>query len=213
LKEQKLGDADDALKHARLLADLVVGAFFTHEKDKDREKERAKRVDAFAAWKKSGETEVPEQLAAWQRERRNPAPPEGEAEPERHAVPAFHWMLEFPEVFYAERPDPLDVDQVNRAAYMDAFIGNPPYRGGLLVSGTFGNGYMAWLKDVVPTNSGKADLAAAFLLRAAALLGPNGTLGLVTTSTIGQGDTREAGLAALLGRGATIFCATRKLCN
>ena len=25
-------------------------------------------------------------------------------------------MLEYPEVFYAERPDPLDDDQINRAA-------------------------------------------------------------------------------------------------
>jgi len=36
LKETKLSDAEDALRHARLLADLVVGAFFAHDKDKDR---------------------------------------------------------------------------------------------------------------------------------------------------------------------------------
>jgi hypothetical protein len=32
-------------------------------------------------------------------------------------------MIEMPEVFYAERPDPLEQDRVSRAAYMDAFVG------------------------------------------------------------------------------------------
>jgi hypothetical protein len=38
--------------------------------------------------------------------------------------------VEFPEVFYGERPDPLDGGQVNRVAWMDAFVGNPPFHGG-----------------------------------------------------------------------------------
>jgi hypothetical protein len=191
LKEQKLGDAEDALKHARLLADFVVGAFFAHEKDKDREKERVARVAAFAAWKQSGEAEVPDQLVAWQREL-------------RARVPAFHWMLEFPEVFYAERPDPLDGDQVNRAAYMDAFVGNPPFLGGTMISTFHGDAYLNWLAQLAGRKGDRADLVAYFFILGHRMLGVHGALGFVATNTIAQGDTREVSLAPLIARGAAI---------
>jgi hypothetical protein len=94
-KEAHLENASDALRHARLLADLIVGAFFAHAKPKDRNAERQRRLDAFQAWKGSGDLEIPTQLLDWQHQI-------------RARIPVFHWMLEFPEVFYAERPDPLD---------------------------------------------------------------------------------------------------------
>ena len=203
LKEQKLSDADDALSHARLLADLVVGAFFAHEKDKDREKERARRVDAFATWKMSGEATPPAQLLEWQRELR-----EGVEGERSHAVPAFHWMLEFPEVFYAERPDPLDENQVNRAAYMDAFVGNPPFAGKNRITEANGEGYIEWLQALHPGSHGAADLSAHFFLRAGSLLGAHGTLGLIATNTIAQGDTRESGLKPMVASGDVIYDAT-----
>lgn len=198
LKEQKLADADDALKHARLLADLVVGAFFAHDKDKDRNKERAKRVDAFFTWKKNGDIEIPEQLLAWQDELRD-------------RLPAFHWMLEFPEVFYAERPDPLDDNQVNRAAYMDAFVGNPPFMGGSQLSGEFGDAYLAWVLAVHEGSHGNGDLSAHFFRRAGTLLGKHGTIGLIATNTIGQGDTRDTGLKPMVVGGDAIYDATPSL--
>ncbi|MFO0710811.1 MAG: DNA methyltransferase [Sandaracinus sp.] len=198
LKEQKLADANDALGHARLLADLVVGAFFAHEKDKDREKERARRVDAFAAWKRSAEVEVPAELLAWQHDL-------------RARVPAFHWMLEFPEVFYAERPDPLDSDQVNRAAYMDAFIGNPPFAGKNGITEANGEGYIEWLQAAHVAASGAADLSAHFFRRAGALLGAHGTIGLIATNTIAQGDTRDSGLRHMVRQGDKVYDATRSM--
>ena len=42
---------------------------------------------------------------------------------------AFHWPLEFPEVFHGKRPDPLDAEQTNKTAWMDGFVGNPPFVG------------------------------------------------------------------------------------
>jgi hypothetical protein len=211
LKEQKLGDADDALKHARLLADLVVGAFFAHEKDKDREKERVRRVDAFVTWKKSGETEVPAQLLSWQHDLRHPPPTARDDDSARHAVPAFHWMLEFPEVFYAERPDPLDGDQVNRAAHMDAFVGNPPFMGGSKISGEIGLAYRDWLNKTHSAAEGRGDLSAHFLWRAYRLLGTHGAAGFVTTNSIAQGDTRATGLQPIVARAGRIFDATASL--
>jgi hypothetical protein len=126
-------------------------------------------------------------------------------------IPVFHWMLEFPEVFYAERPDPLDDARVNRAAYVDGFVGNPPFMGGMQVSGEFGPSYAAWLLAIHERASGNADLVAHFFRRAASLLGQNGTLGMLATNTIAQGDTRETGLKRLLSDGWTIFEATRSM--
>jgi hypothetical protein len=198
LKETKLSDAEDALGHARLLADLVVGAFFAHDKDKDREAERKRRIEAFAQWKASGDTEVPEGLLAQQRAL-------------RARVPAFHWMLEFPEVFYAERPDPLDDGQVNRAAYMDAFVGNPPFAGKNGISEANGDGYIDWLMLVYAPAHGNADLSAYFFRRTASLLGAHGSVGLISTNTIAQGDTRDTGLREVVAHGAVIHAATTEL--
>lgn len=190
LKEQKLGDADDALAHARLLADLVVGAFFAHEKDKAREQERKARIEAFAAWKASGEPAIPEELLAWQREIRG-------------RLPVFHWMLELPEVFYAERPDPLDEDQRNRAAYMDAFVGNPPFAGKNGITEANGEGYVSWLMARHPEVQGhpNVDLCGYFLRRAGSLSGAHGALGMVATNTVAQGDTRLIALKHMIVEG------------
>ncbi len=44
-------------------------------------------------------------------------------------LPAFHWMIEFPEVFYAGRRDPLAGDGAEKPGFIDAFVGNPPFMG------------------------------------------------------------------------------------
>lgn len=197
-KERRTADADDALSHARLLGDLIVGAFFAHEKEKERDKERQRRVDAFVRWKKSAATEIDPQLVEWQDEI-------------RARVPVFHWMLEFPEVFYAERPDPLDGDQVNRAAYMDAFVGNPPFMDKNTISSTLGERFIRWLQAVHAPSHGNADVSAHFFRLAEKLIGSHGTVGLIATNTIAQGDTRATGLAEILRRGCVVFCAITSL--
>jgi len=128
----------------------------------------------------------------------------------RERVPAFHWMVEFPEVFYAERPDPLEDEEVNRAAFLDAFVGNPPFLGGKSISTNAGDEYSEWLAML--HQAGKnGDLSAHFFRRAHTLLGRHGTLGLIATNTIAQGDTRAAGLQVLVNNGHTIYAATRSL--
>jgi hypothetical protein len=190
-KARLFWDAQDALNRVRLIADLVVGAFFAHEKDKDREVERARREGLVRAWLGSGDP-PPEELLEMQAAL-------------RARLPAFHWMVEFPEVFYAERPDPLDADQVNRAAYMDAFVGNPPFAGKNGISHANGNRYLPWLASVHEGSHGNADLSAHFFRRASTLLGQHGTLGLIATNTIAQGDTRSTGLQYLTSHGAVIY--------
>ena len=118
-KKLLLEDADDALRRVRLIADLIVGAFFSTTKDKDREKERTRRLGLVTRWlDEGGESwgDRYEELDALRQELAG-------------RIATFHWMIEFPEVFYAERPDPLVGDAINRVAFIDAFVGNPPFAG------------------------------------------------------------------------------------
>ncbi|WP_437877947.1 DNA methyltransferase [Sorangium sp. So ce513] len=197
-KERLLWDAQDALDRVRLIGDLVVGAFFAHEKDKDREKERERRLDRVTAWLREGGP-PPDELKGMQEEIRG-------------RIPVFHWMVEFPEVFYAERPDPLDENQVNRAAYMDAFVGNPPFAGKNSITDGHGPGYVDWLMLTNQPAHGNADLCAYFLRRTTCLLGKHGSLGFIATNTISQGDTRDTGLRHLVQvAGGEVYSAHRSI--
>lgn len=107
----------------------------------------------------------------------------------------FHWPLEFPEVF--------------ADGGFDVALGNPPFMGGLKISGTLGDKYRHWLEVAYAPYGGTADLCAAFYRRAFSLLKPGGRMGMVATNTIGQGDTRESGLAVLVRQGGVITFARR----
>ncbi|HXS18511.1 MAG TPA: type IIL restriction-modification enzyme MmeI, partial [Polyangiaceae bacterium] len=198
-KKRLLGDADDALNDVRLIADLVVGAFFACDKDKDREKERTRRLDLVQRWLSESDLNKQDELKAELRALQSTLL--------ETQVP-FHWHLEFPEVFYLERPDPLDGGKVNGAAMMDAFVGNPPFLGGSAISSNFGDAYRDWLLTIHESAHGNADLSAHFYRRPALLIGSHGTIGLIATNTIGQGDTRSTGLQYLVYHGFQIFGAT-----
>ncbi len=107
----------------------------------------------------------------------------------------FHWRLEFPEVF--------------EKGGFDVVLGNPPFMGGLKVSGSFGERYRRWLEIAFAPFGGTADLCAAFYRRVFAILRRGGRMGMVATNTIGQGDTRESGLAVMLRSGGRITFARR----
>jgi hypothetical protein len=186
-----------------VIADLVVGAFFAADSDKARQAERNRRLDLVTTWLRDGGP-VPAELRDLCDELR--CDTDG-----RKAIPSFHWMVEYPEVFYGGRPDPLDKDHVNRAAWMDAFVGNPPFAGGSQVSGTFGDSYRDWLLMVHPGSHGNADLCAHFFRRADYLLGQHGTVGLIATNTISQGDTRSTGLQNMVNVGSAIYDAVRTM--
>ena len=120
-------------------------------------------------------------------------------DPDRRGRWPFHWPLEFPEVFARANPG------------FDAVIGNPPFLGGRQITTHLGARYSAWLRRQQPGSSGGADLSARFFRRGFGLLREGGTLGLIATNTIAQGDTRQAGLAWICRHGGTIFAATRRL--
>jgi hypothetical protein len=117
------------------------------------------------------------------------------AESLAHKGRYFHWCLEFADVMLG--------------GGFDVILGNPPFLGGLKISGALGDSYRRWLEVAYPPFGNRADLCAVFFRRAFELLKPNGRMGLVATNTIGQGDTRESGLAVILRNGGAITFAQR----
>ncbi len=195
-KERLLVDAADASSRARLVADVCVGAFFAGAKDKGREAERERRLALVERWL-DGDEEAGDMLRGMQHDI-------------RQRIPVFHWMLEFPEVFYDERQDPLERGKVNRAAFMDAFVGNPPFMGGTEITRHFGSPeYVSWLKNACPEAFTTTDLCAYFLRAALRMLGRHGTVGFILTNSIREGDTRLASLRPALLHGASIIYAVR----
>ncbi|MDQ3264468.1 MAG: N-6 DNA methylase [Myxococcota bacterium] len=198
-KERLLLDAEAALQRARLVGDLVVGAWFENDSDKTRKKARAERLEQVSGWLRSEEhLPPPDELLELQRELRKKLPP-------------FHWMLEFPEVFHGERPDPIDADQVNHVAWMDAFVGNPPFAGKNEITNAGGTAYLPWLQELHEGAHGNADLCVHFFRRTWDLLGKHGTVGLIATKTVAQGDSRASGLQPIVASGGEIYDATRIL--
>lgn len=197
LKAQRLFDANDATEKLRKIADVCVGAFFSEDKNKLRLNERQVREDVIRAWLE-GDEESEFRVNKWVKDIRD-----------LHAP--FHWWVEFPEVFYEERPDPMATGNAYGAAYMDGFVGNPPFAGKNTITAASGRSYIEWLKVVTPGAHGNADLSAHFFRRVAALLGEHGSFGLIATDSIAQGDTRETGLKQLLTSGWRIYDASRSI--
>jgi hypothetical protein len=110
--------------------------------------------------------------------------------------PPFHWPLEFPEVFNRENGG------------FDAFVGNPPFLGSQMISGTFGSSYKEYLAHYLTiAEAATADLIVFFFLRTFGLVRYGGFLGLLARRSLAEGKNREVGLEQLLKRGVTIHTA------
>ena len=185
MQECRHGELEKLLQQPRTIGDAVISAFFAGAKPKARETERA-RIEMLITAAGGADQEKLRQAAA-------------RLQIGEHSVRPFHWHLEFPEVFQHRNPG------------FDVIIGNPPFLGGSRVSANLAAGYSAWLLTQNEKAHGNADLVAHFFLRAFNLVRSGGAFGMIATNTIGQGDTRDTGLASILQRGGTIFHATRRL--
>lgn len=172
-KRALLAEANAALENIKMGCDIVVGARLLKLKDKEREQLLNHALLDFVTGKPL-ENELTRKAYNATRN-----------------VRAFHWFLEFPEVF-------------ERGGF-SAFVGNPPFLGGLRISTMFGDEYLRYLREAYPSSTGTADLCAFFFLRAFEHLQRNGTFGLLATNTIAQGDTRETGLDKITRDGGTIY--------
>ena len=115
-----------------------------------------------------------------------------------HPLQPFHWELEFPEAFISDNPG------------FDAIVGNPPYLGATKISGANGKTYFSWISTQIVSDADKADLIAYFVRRIASLTRKSGAFGILSTSSICEGDTRTAALVWLRERGQ-IYNAIRKM--
>ncbi len=183
--EAKYRDVETVAGDVRVIGEAVLSAFFAEEKPKAREKRRAE----IESWVSGiGEAKWDALRAAAQSLRAG-----------KHPIDPFHWNVEFPEVFQRENPG------------FDAIVGNPPFAGkNTIIAGNRPH-YLPWLQTLHEGAHGNADLVAHFFRRAFRLIRDGGAFGLIATNTIGQGDTRDSGLATLLESGGAISRATRRL--
>ncbi len=171
----------------RRVGDLVVAAFFEHDKPRARNSRVEELADRARQWLECGDGE--EALGLIQATLRT-----GE-----RGVPAFHWEIEFPEVFERENGG------------LDAIVGNPPFEGKNSIAEGHRESHPDWLKQAHEESHGNADLVAHFFRRAFGLLRQEGAFGLIATNTIARGDTRSTGLRWVCKNGGTIYAATRRL--
>jgi len=185
-KKALLQEQTQASEGLRQAGDLMVAAFFDAPKAKDRPDKQqvylALLSGAFndAALQDSIQ-EIRERLAAGEK-----------------GITPFHWDLEFPEVFGEGRGG------------FDVFVGNPPFAGKNTIAEGSPDGILDWFKQLHPESHGNADLVAHFFRRCFDLLRPGGSLGLIATNTIAQGDTRSTGLRWICLNGGTIYAARKR---
>ena len=191
-KRQTLRRNDADLKVSRLLADAVIAAGLDAGGVSGRRREKAYealRIAVSRAYPAEGEADKADasMLEAVLERGLTPTVP---TDYERwHCI---HWPLELPDV-------------IQDHGGFDAIIGNPPFLGGQKLTGAMGMNIRDWFVSVLANGTrGSADLVAYFFLRAHSLLKPTGTLGLIATNTLAQGDTRQVGLDRMVERGFTI---------
>ncbi|MCX5946862.1 MAG: hypothetical protein NTY67_01275 [Cyanobacteria bacterium] len=185
-KRQALDALNASTAYLRTVGDLLVAAFFNGKKPKDREE--LKQLYLAATLQHSSADALEEELAE---------PLEQLREGERGIRP-LHWQLAFPDVF--GRPEPG----------FDVFVGNPPFAGGKRISTVAGDSYKEWLQEISTDGNANADLVAHFFRRCFDLQRSGGSLGLIATNTIAQGDTRSTGLRWICLNGGTIYAARKR---
>ena len=191
VKAERLKRADSALDEARRAGDLCIAAFFGGDKPKPRAALRERYLDTLVAIVSA--TPLPfdkiKEVETIIAQLRKGAP---------HPVIPFHWEIEFPEVFARENGG------------FDAFVGNPPFAGRATLYGSNHEYYIDWLQVLHEGSHGNADLVAHFFRRAFVLSRNTGSVGLIATNTIGQGDTRSTGLRWICLNGGTIYAARKR---
>lgn len=171
-----LEKAEYAASQVRTYGDLVIEAFFAGSKDKERMAMLAKVWNLIASGEVAQERPRLDEMC--------------------HADPPlapFHWELEFPEVFERDNPG------------FDAIVGNPPFAGKNSTIKGNRTGFVDWIMTVHQKSHGNSDLVAHFFRTAFQYIRASGTLGLVATSRIGEGDTRTTGLDWICSNGGLLF--------
>lgn len=186
-KQRLLRRAQEVTARLALVADGLTAASLAGGKDSD-----YLSLAAFVSAASSGNDPDAQALCAWIQARLQREVGGGQHQP-------AHYPLVFPEVFNEGRTG------------FDAVVGNPPFLGCKYLASRLGGLYRDSLVRVNAGGvSGRADLAAYMLLRANEISdGRNGTVGLIGTNSLAQGDTREVGLDQVVGTGLRLYAAIK----
>jgi hypothetical protein len=185
-KREALQEMDDATAYQRCVGDLLVAAHLQGKNPKDRQELR--RIYMEPTLKTTEAAELRQLL---------PGPLQQLREGEKGIKP-LHWDLVFPDVFDRSNPG------------FDVFVGNPPFAGNNTFTQGYPEGILDWFKQLHPESGGLCDLVAHFFRRCFLLLRPGGSLGLIATNTIAQGDTRSSGLRWICLNGGEIYSARKR---
>jgi hypothetical protein len=186
-KEKENRIAEAALANTRMKAALAIAAFFDGTNTKQRE---AKLIEYRYWLERLGQDE--NAFIEVERIIR------GLTSNEKPIIP-FCWEVEFPEVFHRDNGG------------FDAFIGNPPFAGKNTTIEGNRDYFVDWLKLVHDESHGNSDLVAHFIRRTFNLIRMQGSLGLIATKTVRQGDTRSTGLRWIVNHGGVIYNAQRRV--
>lgn len=194
-KATKTRQADLAVSEIRVIGDLVVGAILAGGEKKisqevnltlaARRVKSALDLDRQSRERKQEFSELRQIAYEWL----NQGKPTSAMD--RHC---FHWAIEFPEVF--DRNTRLTASDQEDKGNFDAVVGNPPFLGAKKISPALGYDLRTYVVDQLASGtSGNSDLVSYFFLRGASI---TGSLGLIATNTISQGDTSSVGLGQIL---------------
>jgi len=186
-KHQALDDLNASTAYLRMVGDLLVAAFFNGKKPKDREE--LKQLYLEATLQHSSAEELESELAE----------PLERLRAGEKGIQPLHWQLAFPDVF--SQPE----------GGFNVFVGNPPFLGGIKISGLLGEAYLSWLQYTCESVDGNTDLCGYFFRRANALLNEQGSAGLIATNTICQGDTRRSSLSHIVKSKGSIYSAQKRM--
>jgi hypothetical protein len=187
-KRDFLAAADSAAASLKTTGDLVIAAYFAGEKPKQRQQNRDEFLHRHLELQKGDAQQIPWEINTLKQLRGGEFP-----------IRPFHWEIEFPEVFYRENPG------------FDAIMGNPPFLGGKRISGANGKSYSLFIVTLNTGSNGNCDLVAHFFRRGFAHLRNGAGMGLISTNTIAQGDTRRGGLQCLRAEQGEIYSAERRI--
>jgi hypothetical protein len=180
MKLAQLQEAEAKLLQIRSQADVAIAAFFDGCGKSKKDREALMMEYGHVV---RSEPERMIEISARLRDREKPIVP-------------FNWEVEFPEVF--------------DGAGFDAIVGNPPFAGKNTITNGNAENYLEYLKEYYAESHGNSDLVAYFFRRSFDLLKAGGSLGLIATNTIAQGDTRGTGLRFICNNGGVIYNATRR---
>ena len=185
-KKESLKKQSNDTKTIRLAGDLLIAAFFDSTRNSEIESRKENYLSLLNdfsenEFSKKSINQICQKLEIGEK-----------------GIKPFHWDLEFPEVFFQGRDG------------FDIFIGNPPFAGKNTISSSNPDRIIDWLKNLHVESHGNADIVSHFFRRCFNLTRSDGSLGLITTNTISQGDTRSTGLRYICLNSGTIYSAKKR---